>query len=56
MPGIAVVKPVVPVLRGGVSGIAFDPTLHTDPDVQLVPHWLSGFRGAAYSRDGRNAK
>ena len=27
--------------------IAFDPTLHTDPDVQLVPHWLSGFRGAA---------
>ena len=38
--------------------IAFDPTLHTDPDVQLVPHWLSGFRGAAYrrSREGRNAK
>jgi hypothetical protein len=35
--------------------IAFDPTMHTDPDVQLVPAWLSDFRRAAYrrSREGR---
>ena len=37
--------------------IAFDPILHIDPDVQLVPHWLSGFRRTAYrrSREGRDA-
>ena len=35
--------------------IAFDPTMHSDPDVQLAPLWLSGFRRAAYrrSREGR---
>ena len=37
--------------------IAFDPTLHRDPDVGLVPRWLSHFRRAAYrrSREGRDA-
>jgi hypothetical protein len=37
--------------------IAFDPTLHTDPEVELVPHWLSTFRRVAYrrSREGRDA-
>jgi hypothetical protein len=34
--------------------IAFDPTLHTDPDVELVPHWLSNFRRAAYRRSRRS--
>jgi hypothetical protein len=31
--------------------------MHTDPEVQLAPRWLSDFRRAAYrrSREGRNA-
>ena len=35
--------------------IAFDPVLHSDEDVQLVPGWLADFRRAAYrrSREGR---
>jgi hypothetical protein len=38
--------------------IAFDPTLHSDPAVQLAPNWLSEFRRAAYrrSRQGRDAE
>jgi hypothetical protein len=37
--------------------IAFDPVLHSDDDVQLVPGWLAGLRRAAYrrSREGRDA-
>jgi hypothetical protein len=37
--------------------IGFDPTLHSDDDVELVPRWLSDFRRAAYrrSREGRDA-
>jgi hypothetical protein len=37
--------------------IAFDPTLHGNPDVELVPRWLSEFRRQAYrrSREGRDA-
>jgi hypothetical protein len=36
---------------------AFDPTLHTDPSVRLIPAWLTDFRRAAYrrSREGRDA-
>jgi hypothetical protein len=36
--------------------IAFDPTLHSDPEVRLIPGWLSDFRRAAYrrSREGRD--
>jgi hypothetical protein len=36
--------------------IAFDPALHTDCDVQLLPRWLADFRRAAYrrSRQGRD--
>ena len=30
--------------------IAFDPTMHSDPEVELVPHWLSDFRRMAYRR------
>jgi hypothetical protein len=35
--------------------IAFDPVLHSDEDVHLVPGWLADFRRAAYrrSREGR---
>jgi hypothetical protein len=35
--------------------IAFDPVLHSDEDVRLVPGWLADFRRAAYrrSREGR---
>lgn len=35
--------------------VAFDPVLHSDEDVQLVPGWLADFRRAAYqrSREGR---
>ncbi|MGV0644757.1 phosphodiesterase [Mycolicibacterium sp. XJ879] len=38
--------------------IAFDPTLHSDPDVTLLPRWLGEFRRAAYqrSRQGRDAQ
>ncbi|MCV7303500.1 phosphodiesterase [Mycobacterium barrassiae] len=38
--------------------IAFDPALHSDCDVQLVPRWLADFRRAAYrrSREGRDAQ
>ena len=38
--------------------IGFDPILHSDEDVHLVPHWLSDFRRAAYrrSREGRDAE
>lgn len=38
--------------------IAFDPALHTDCDVQLLPRWLADFRRAAYrrSRQGRDAQ
>jgi len=37
--------------------IAFDPVLHSDEDVQLVPGWLADLRRAAYrrSREGREA-
>jgi hypothetical protein len=37
--------------------IAFDPVLHSDEDVKLVPGWLADFRRAAYrrSREGRDA-
>jgi hypothetical protein len=38
--------------------VAFDPTMHSDPEVQLAPRWLSDFRRAAYrrSREGRNGE
>ena len=38
--------------------IAFDPALHRDCDIQLVPRWLADFRRAAYrrSREGRQAQ
>ena len=37
--------------------IAFDPTLHSDPEVELAPGWLGDVRRAAYrrSREGRDA-
>jgi len=35
--------------------VAFDPTMHTDPEVQLAPRRLSDFRRAAYRR-GRDAQ
>jgi hypothetical protein len=36
--------------------IAFDPALHTDCDVELLPRWLTALRRAAYrhSRQGRD--
>ncbi len=38
--------------------IAFDPALHADCDVQLLPRWLADFRRAAYrrSRQGRDTQ
>jgi hypothetical protein len=38
--------------------VGFDPVLHSDDDVQLVPGWLADFRRAAYrrSREGREAR
>jgi hypothetical protein len=37
--------------------VAFDPILHSDPAVRLLPGWLADFRRAAYrrSREGRDA-
>jgi hypothetical protein len=36
--------------------VAFDPAMHTDPEVELAPRWLGDFRRAAYrrSREGRS--
>ena len=38
--------------------VAFDPTMHSDPEVELAPRWLSDFRRAAYrrSRQGRDSQ
>ena len=38
--------------------IAFDPALHSDPDVKLAPGWLGDIRRTAYrrSREGRDAQ
>jgi hypothetical protein len=38
--------------------IAFDPALHSDPEVKLAPGWLGDIRRAAYrrSREGRDAQ
>ena len=38
--------------------IAFDPALHSGPEVELAPRWLGSFRRAAYrrSREGRDAE
>jgi hypothetical protein len=38
--------------------IAFDPTVHSHPEVELVPHWLNDFRRVGYrlSRAGRDAR
>lgn len=35
--------------------VAFDPIMHSDDDVRMVPSWLADFRRAAYrrSREGR---
>ena len=47
-------------LRGVITpahDVAFDPVLHTAPEVTLAPGWLSGLRAQAYarSRRGRHA-
>lgn len=38
--------------------IAFDPTMHSNPEVELAPRWLGDFRRSAYrrSRQGRDAE
>ncbi|WP_156614117.1 phosphodiesterase [Mycobacterium sp. 852002-51961_SCH5331710] len=38
--------------------IAFDPAMHSDPEVELAPRWLGDFRRSAYkrSRQGRDAE
>ncbi|MCV7280893.1 phosphodiesterase [Mycolicibacterium flavescens] len=38
--------------------IAFDPAMHSDPEVELAPRWLGDFRRSAYrrSRQGREAE
>jgi hypothetical protein len=38
--------------------VAFDPVLHSDPEVELAPRWLGDFRRAAYrrSREGRESE
>ncbi|KUI22871.1 phosphodiesterase [Mycobacterium sp. GA-1285] len=38
--------------------IAFDPAIHSDPEVELAPRWLGDFRRSAYkrSRQGRDAE
>jgi hypothetical protein len=38
--------------------VGFDPILHSDPEVSLVPAWLGDLRRAAYrrSREGRAAE
>jgi hypothetical protein len=45
-------------LAPNLGDVAFDPTVHSHPGVQLLPEWLTSFRRAAYrrSREGRNAE
>lgn len=45
-------------LAPDIGDVAFDPTLHSHSEVELVPRWLTGFRRAAYrrSREGRDAE
>ena len=45
-------------LTPDIGDVAFDPTLHSHPDVELLPQWLTSFRRAAYrrSREGRDAE
>jgi hypothetical protein len=46
------------VIPAGPShDVAFDPTIHTAPDVRLAPSWLTDIRRRAYerSREGRDA-
>jgi hypothetical protein len=40
------------------DGIAFDPVLHSDCDLELLPRWLTAVRRATYkrSRQGRDAQ
>ncbi|HEY7051781.1 MAG TPA: phosphodiesterase [Mycobacterium sp.] len=46
---------VVPA--GPSRDVAFDPTIHSAPDVKLAPEWLTDIRRRAYerSREGRQA-
>lgn len=46
-----------PIADGEGRDVAFDPILHTAPDVTLWPDWLRELREAAYagSREGRDA-
>jgi hypothetical protein len=43
--------------EGASQEIAFDPTIHSAPDVKLAPEWLTDLRRRAYqrSREGRDA-
>lgn len=43
-------------LDPSLDDIAFDPLMHCDAEVRLVPRWLADFRAAAYrrSREGRD--
>jgi hypothetical protein len=45
-------------LAPNLGDVAFDPTVHSHPEVQLLPEWLTSFRRAAYrrSREGRDAE
>jgi hypothetical protein len=45
-------------LTPDIGDVAFDPTLHSHPDVELLPQWLTSFRQAAYrrSREGREGE
>jgi hypothetical protein len=45
-------------LATNLGDISFDPTVHSHPEVELMPGWLTGFRRAAYrrSRQGRDAE
>jgi hypothetical protein len=45
-------------LATDTGDLAFDPTVHSHPDVELSPRWLTSFRQAAYrrSREGRDAE
>jgi hypothetical protein len=40
---------------GATNDVAFDPTIHTAPDVKLAPEWLTDIRRRSYerSREGR---
>ena len=49
-------RPTLRHVDPACDDIAFDPALHSDPEVKLVPGWLGDFRRAAYRRGRQRSR